>query len=660
MRSKKLSILFLALVLSSGVIAGLPQLQDDEGSIDKNSGSGNGAVAPRAPVVVVEVDKGAVEVVAQKGEECKKADNSISLLTLKSVTKGGKSISVSPTEKVIEKNGKKVTVKDYDNLRVDVPSHVQKCLNLSVSARKVGKDVVIGFTNLYDFQPASAYKGLSGDAKLEKCLSEDVEDANGTKVTTKVIVNNKFIPNLSNAPITRTVHVSKVNNENFDISQDINIYVASDRELTHVNAYDQNSVQPEGGSTCFAYEHPIAKGMKLIDRTGLYAYKNMDDCDGQCGAKISEAMGELQMQNIGNGNALYDILVDARNKLLDADTKRKEKKLEEIAKELAGTTDEQKVREKLREYVSVLSDYENFPQKQRLDELRLLYSKLDKGEGNKDEIQKRIKELKTAIGEISKTKYGADVAKKKAEELGLKDDGVFIVKMKLTSAYYSDMQNLGKTVSLNPDQAQTKLDKEMTLYEERARELLEIYESKNGLADHSNKYSKQGYRIMSERDKAWERYRETEAGYAKACQPKAFNFTMNGQQNMTNPQKCMRGHQSRQQRYARVMRGTNQIEKRANRKFKIAEVLGQHEEENRRRVASENESANGDIMDNSTVFDYADEFSGDDGGMNMFQMNGQQFSNPMMQPYGMNQGYQQPYQQQQMAYPGMQYNMPMR
>jgi hypothetical protein len=282
-------------------------------------------------------------------------------------------------------------------------------------------------------------------------------------------------------------------------------------------------------------------------------------------------MVELQVQNIGNGNALYDILVEARNKLLDADTKRKEKKLEEIAKDLAGTTDEQKTREKLREYVSVLSDYENFSQKQRLDELRLLYSKLDKGEGNKEEIQKRIKGLKSEIGEISITKYGTDVAKKKAEELGLKDDGVFVVKMKLTSAYYSDMQNLGKTVSLNPEQAQTRLDKEMSKYDERARELLEIYESKNGLADHSNKYQKLGQRDQASRDRVLEKYWESEKGYREACAPKAFNFSTNGQ-NMKNPQKCKRGYMSRSQREKRATQAMKYYESKASRKYKIADV----------------------------------------------------------------------------------------
>jgi hypothetical protein len=670
MRSKKLSILFLALVLSGGVFAGLPQLQDDESQIADTGGSST----PVTPVTVTASDQGAATFSVDDSAPCSKnIENSLSLATIKSITKGGKSISVTPGEKVIDKNGKKVTVKDYDNLQVSVPSHVQQCLNLGMSARKLGNDVILEFRNLHVFTPSSAYDGKTGDQKLEKCLSEDVANDKGEKVTGKVIEGGKFIPNLLNVPVSRPVVVSKGDKEIFDITKDVNIYFASiPTGNTHIPAYNRDLVNPSGASKCFVYEQPSTKGMKLIDRSGLYAYKNMEDCDGQCGAIISEAMGELQMGNIGNGNALYDILQKARNKLLDADVKRKEKKLEEITKALLEIKDEQKLREKMREYVSILSDYENFPQKARLDELRLLYSKLDKGEGDKDEIQKRIKELKSAIGEISIRKYGTDVAKKKAQELGLKDDGVFIVKMKLTSAYFSDKQNLGNAVVLNPDQAQEKLDSEMKVYNKEAMEFQEVYESKAGLANHSNKYDRQAAALEERSRSAWKKFHKKEYESGKACAPKAFNFSMNGQ-NMTDPRACMSHRAGQRRRYERMMFSDNENRKNRSIKLNNRDELRQYEDKytemmNNRDVASDgNGNGNDDyVLEHSSAFSIRDEYSGEMS--DLYQMNGAPgYQGAPMFPQQQMQ-YQQPmFPQQQMQYQQpmfpqqqMQYQQPMR
>jgi hypothetical protein len=614
-------------------------------------------------------------------QDCPKSENSISLNTLKALTADQQSITVTPKKIEKEINGKKVLVDDYEHLDILIPPFISNCLDLKVDARKVGNDVVIEFTNKYDFKPASAYQGLTGDEKLDKCLTKDVQkepaeiDDQGNPVyTTKKITQtingvDEFLPDLTKAKQDFEVTVKDIGSDKFDGAKDINVLVSTaivkDGQI-HYPAYNSLITR----KNCEYREMASPEGIKLFNRSKyVNSQKQVVDCDGgPCRQEFINSLEELQRSSLANVNDLIETMKKTRDELTNNDSKREEKKLQEIAKELGSITDEQKLREKLREYVSVLSDYERNYQEIRLTDLRKAYSKLDKGEGNKEEIQKKIKELKSAIGEISKSVYGADLAKRKAEELGLKDDGVFIVKMHLTSAYYSDMQNMAKKAVLKPDQAQTRLDNEMAKYEERAREKLEIYESKSGLAEHSNKYNKQGHGIMSERNRVVERYRETEMGYQKACQPKAFNFSMNGQPNMTNPQKCMRGHQGRQQRYSRLMRATSQIESRANRKFKIAEVLGQHEEENHRRLAAEYEASNGDILDNSTVFDYSDEFSNTDAsGMGMFQMNGQQPFSPMMQPYGYGgaPGYQQQPmfpQQQQSAYPPMQYNnyMPMR
>jgi len=646
MRSKNLYTFVLALVISTRVFSALPQLQDDETIVD---GSGGAAVAPRAPMAVVDSDPGAPAFVAENTEPCKKPDNGLSLATIKSITRGGKSISVTPAEKVIDRNGKKITVKDYDQLQVYVPSHVQQCMNLGVSARKLGNDVILEFRNYHEFKPKEAYDGMSGDAKLEKCLAEDVWQGD-VKVTTKVIDNKKFIPNLLSSPVSRTVEVSKAAGESFDISKDVNIYVASaPTGNTHVAAYDKDLVSPAGASRCYVYERPSAKGMKLVDRSKLMAYRDLQDCDGQCGAAISAAMDELRMQNIGNGNELFDVLSQARGRLMDAEIKRVEKRLEEVTKELAKATDEQSIREKLREYVSLMSDYESFPQKPRLEELKILHMKLEKNEGNKDEIQRRIKELKSLIGEISKSKYGTEIAIKKTEEMGLKDDGDYLAKMRLTASYYSDKQFLGtKSEAMTADQAQKKVDQELVKYQVRSKEMLELYESKNGIANHSRKYEREVQSAMNKRDTHWQNFMKVEQDYSEACQSAGW-FS----QGMKNPQKCKRGQMSRQQRYGRAMQMRQRDEKRISRKYQVASTLAQNEEEYRRKVASEHEDSSGDILDNSSVLDYSDEFTGDASGTMMFQMNGmnnQQFYNPMMQ--------QQPmYQQQQQQ---MQYNMPMR
>ncbi|MBI2521390.1 MAG: hypothetical protein HYV97_13300 [Bdellovibrio sp.] len=572
--------------------------------------SGGGAVGAASITPVVSTPAVTTTVI-----ECKDEDY-VPLKLINLLSQGNTGIEIEKSI-IPQANGERPKLR----VRAKIPAILSSCIKkLDLEMRTIGNNVVMSYrNNVADLRTemsreiGKTYKDLDGvDVTItseylaglspyqlyESCL---VFKGVLKKTTTGQTTLDRTSPGASYASYSVEKDIS------FDPEQPVKVLYATTNG--HANSYgplhgfDMVSNSPNG---CMKLEELGQDSVYAYTREEARRFRLFEVCRGHDYSAIRATLSSL-----GNAPELRAIMERALEREGQQEAEKKYRELEELARTITSSTDEESIRDAGGKYLQVLRRIDDLVMKPAIEELKtLLTRRREVGEEERKVIDKRIKELNDKIGFYSRSssRFKIGTVIDKLLEFGVKDEAIGIAELKLKSDIYSrvylDNRASGRGERLSFTQAESLLQSELKRFETRAVEAERMYLAKTGQRTYTREI---GYRIESTRrarDRVWQEDMGRIQNNLQACQRTAFGF-------MQNPARCNYAQRNMALWQRQAMSRRERFNRNLGAEMGRYERYNSYEIEAQRRLASER-TGPGYVSDGLGSYGMFEDYSGYD------------------------------------------------
>ncbi|OFZ14188.1 MAG: hypothetical protein A2X86_04875 [Bdellovibrionales bacterium GWA2_49_15] len=597
--------------------------------------SGGGGVGAASITPVVSTPAVTTAVV-----ECKDEDY-IPLKLINLLSQGNTGIEIEKSV-VPEANGERPKLR----VRAKIPAILSSCIKkLDLEMRNVGNNVVISYrNNAADLRTemnkeiGKTFKDLDGNdvtitgeylaglspyQLYESCLTfKGVLKKTATGATTL----DRTSPGASFASYSVEKEIA------FDPEQPVKVLYATTNG--HANSYgplhgfDMVTNSPSG---CLKLEELGQDSVFAYTREEARRFRLYEVCRGHDYSAIRATLSSL-----GNAPELRTIMERALEREGQQEAEKKYRELEELARTITSSTDEESIRDAGGKYLQALRRIDDLVMKPAMEELKtLLTRRREVGEEEKKTIDKRIKELNDKIGFYSRSssRFKIGTVIDKLLEFGVKDEAIGIAELKLKSDIFSrvylDNRTSGRGERLSFTQAEGLQQSELRRFETRATEAERMYLAKTGQRTYTREI---GYRIEATtraRERAWQEDMGRIQTNMQACQRTAFGF-------IQNPARCNYAQRNQAVWQRQALSRRERFNRNLGGEMSRFERYNQYETEAQRRLASER-TGPGYVSDGLGSYGMFEDYSGYDAS-SMYSMGAGMGGNPYGGGMGMGGG----------------------
>ncbi len=429
-------------------------------------------------------------------------------------------------------------------VRAKIPAILSSCIKrLDLEMRTVGNDVVISYRN----------NGTELRTEMNKLVGTTFQDLDGKTVN----VTSEYLAGLTPYQMYETCLVSKGVMKKTATGETTLDRTSSNASFASYSVEKEISFDPQrpvkvlygttnGHGTAYGplYGFDMVTSspngcMKLeeLGQNSVYAYSRDDArrfrlyevCRGHDYSAIRATLASM-----GNADALRSVMEKALEREGQQEAEKKYRELEELARTITSSTDEQSIRDAAGKYLEALRRIDDLVMKPAVEELkRLLTQRREVGEEEKKAIDTRIKELNDKIGFYNRasSRFKTGTVIDKLLEFGIKDEAIGIAELKLKSdlfsRVYSDNRTLGRGEKLSFTQAESLQQSELRRFETRAAESERMYLAKTGQRTYTREISYRIQTTQAARDRAWQDDMSRIQKNLESCQRTMFGFVQN-------------------------------------------------------------------------------------------------------------------------------------
>lgn len=527
--------------------------------------------------------------------------------------------------------------RDSNKIRVGLSQYISNCLELDYKADTINGATVIYILNEFDYSPillgqevevapgqmktftAADLESMSENDKYEACLRKQGVLKNfGTETTLDRSAGSTSVDAYFDVPISGPI--TGAHKVLFGSPQGIG------REYGAAYSYDQRTVNPD---RCFLLEE--------VDERPFYAFST-DDARRQELLQVCQngEPAELRaaIESTGNAPDLQRILGEAYDASMTRTMDTKLEELEELAKEIIDSRDEDELRQLGRRYSDIIKDLTSNvvdPLKDRLK--TLMEERTDADDTRRTEIDDQVFEINSTLGKYSEKvrRYRAGDVIDRLLEYGFSSEASDVAEFTLNSRFLSRVyrgnstreSRRGRAPSISLSSAESSINRGMRDFEARANESERVYYARSGQRTYTPEIQSRISRASQSRDRQWQRDIQRIQSYQQYCQVNMFGF-------MNNTARCQHGRRNQNVWYRQALARRGSYDTSIQRHSTQLERYSQYEAEGRRYLDARGESGywEQNVLGSYGMFD--DGMGGAGSGAynaNMYQMG------PQMNPF---------------------------
>jgi len=488
---------------------------------------------------------------------------------------------------VSQRNGK-----SYLSYQVSLPGYMKNCAKLKVQYKNVGNDVVISVVNEFDMGSLVGRSYTAGNGSTNVVTGESLSNlSTNEKFETCLKVNNilKERPDGTTYLDRNSSSISYQYAENdfpgereFSPDSPVKLVFASPRRLaTEYGALVGFLDSYPDSSTCVMHEDIVRDGAYAFSRNDVKRQQVVDACRSNDLLRI-----QAMLSSVGNAPELARILRGALDKSREEYARTRYDDLARIARDIVGTTDEQRLRELATEYTTKLNGLKENLISPALRELKTLYEQNPDNDTERRARDERIAKLNGIIGYFNNrgSTFKAGQVIDQLLKYGLKEDATSVAEFQLRSDLFSRVyrdsrsrNTTGERLSFN--QAERMLDDQLRGFSRRANEAERMHLAQTGQRTYTGEMRSSIQSATQARDRAWQRDVSSIQQNMASCQTTPYGFVQ-------NPARCRWAQQNSSLWYRQALARREVYNRSLGTQMATMEQYAQYEAMGQRALAS--------------------------------------------------------------------------